>query len=169
MFATSFFPVRSSMSYLLPQDVLNRGVFRARTYYSVVTLPQKGVIVKFSILRECLKLCSLTGVPATIWGHKGIGKSQSVAHIALVGGDDYLDPENKKDLLPMGFIDFRCSQVEASDIRGLPDKQDGRTHFLPPVDMPIGDMTAFEIDKELKEIGDPVLKAKRHPWLIHLG
>lgn len=65
-----------------------------------------------------------------IWGHAGLGKSALVKTIC----------KEKK----FGFIDFRASQIEASDIRGLPDKvispdgKVGRTRFLPPSDMPIG-------------------------------
>ena len=37
----------------------------------------------------------------------------------------------------MGFIDYRCAQIEASDIRGLPDRsQEGTTVYLPPADLP---------------------------------
>jgi hypothetical protein len=39
--------------------------------------------------------------------------------------------------LGVSLIDFRCSQIEAFDLRGLPDKTpDGRTRFLPPADLP---------------------------------
>lgn len=54
-----------------------------------------------------------------------------------------------KKTLPMGFVDLRCSQIEAADIRGLPDKKDGRTIYLPPAELPFGDMTAEEIDRKL--------------------
>jgi MoxR-like ATPase len=62
-----------------------------------------------------------------MWGHKGIGKSASAKQVTL---------ENR-----MGFMDMRCSQIEASDLRGLPDKRGDRTVFLPPADMPRGGMT----------------------------
>ena len=40
--------------------------------------------------------------------------------------------------------------MEASDIRGLPNPgEDGRTHYLPPADMPVGDQTPEQIGEEL--------------------
>ncbi len=65
-----------------------------------------------------------------IWGHCGLGKSSLVEQVCK--------------FKRWGFIDFRASQIEAADLRGLPDKElneDGepiRTIFLPPSDMPIG-------------------------------
>ncbi len=54
-----------------------------------------------------------------------------------------------KKNIPMGFVDLRCSQIEAADIRGLPDKLNGRTVYLPPAELPFGDMTALEIEQKL--------------------
>lgn len=70
--------------------------------------------------------------------------------------------------LPMGFVDLRCSQIEAADIRGLPDKKDGRTVYLPPSELPFGDKTALEIELELnacptkRERDDLELKMQPH-------
>ncbi|GAI81111.1 unnamed protein product, partial [marine sediment metagenome] len=44
--------------------------------------------------------------------------------------------------MKIGCIDMRCSQLEASDLRGLPDREitedgrPGRTFYLPPADLP---------------------------------
>jgi len=74
-----------------------------------------------------------------IWGERGLGKSSLVKQLCV---------END-----MGCIDLRCSQLEASDIRGLPDQgPDGRTHYLPPADMPTGDMTLDAIKTDLGPI-----------------
>jgi hypothetical protein len=55
----------------------------------------------------------------------------------------------------MGFVDLRCSQIEASDVRGLPDQgDDGRTHYLPPADMPVGDMTTDQVTSHLAALLD---------------
>jgi hypothetical protein len=54
--------------------------------------------------------------------------------------------------MKLGFIDFRASQIEASDVRGLPDKKDGRTVYLPPADMPMGGMTWEQLSAELGKI-----------------
>lgn len=93
-------------------------------------------MAKISTIKECVAICGQAGVTPFIWGHRGLGKSSLVKQHAA---------ENQ-----MGFIDLRCSQLEASDIRGLPEAgEDGRTHYLPPSDMPIGDMTDTEITYEL--------------------
>ena len=91
--------------------------------------------MRIDALKRCLLICREANVTAFIWGHKGIGKSSSVKQ---------LTSENR-----MGFIDMRMSQIEASDIRGLPDKREGRTEFLPPADMPRGGMTWEELGKLL--------------------
>lgn len=94
-----------------------------------------------SIIKECVLICGKAGVTPFVWGHRGLGKSSLVKQLAA---------ENQ-----MGFIDLRCSQLEASDIRGLPEAgKDGRTHYLPPAEMPVGDLTDTEITHKLAEILD---------------
>lgn len=72
-----------------------------------------------------------------VWGHRGIGKSSVVRQVC----------HGQK----IGFVDMRCSQMEASDLRGLPDRQDGRTVYLPPAEMPIGDLSYEKLEKMVKE------------------
>lgn len=92
-----------------------------------------------SVIKESVMVCGLAGVTSFIWGHRGLGKSALVKQLAA---------ENR-----MGFVDLRCSQLEASDIRGLPKAgDDGRTHYLPPADMPLGDMTDHEVAVDLAGI-----------------
>lgn len=98
-------------------------------------------MAKISTIKEALKICRAARITPFIWGHRGMGKSSSVLQ--------YCAEDN------MGFIDLRCSQLEASDIRGLPDRIDGRTAYLPPIDMPIGDLTNAEISKQLGNAPDP--------------
>lgn len=88
-------------------------------------------MAKISVIKEAVMLCGKAGITPFIWGHRGLGKSSLVKQLAIENG--------------MGFIDLRCSQLEASDIRGLPKAgEDGRTHYLPPADMPIGDLESIE-------------------------
>ena len=113
----------------------------------------------FHTITEVLKLSREAGVTCYVWGHRGLGKSSMVKQLALAGVGEKVtinDGKKTKEInAPMGFIDLRCSQIEASDLRGLPDKIEGRTTFLPPADMPIGDMTAQEILDQLNKIDDP--------------
>jgi len=96
-------------------------------------------------LKEAILLCRDARVTPFIWGHRGLGKSQITSQTA----DD-----NK-----MGFSDWRLSQSEASDLRGLPlaDRETMTTRFLPPADLPRGGMTWGEYMAEM-ELFD-VLKA----------
>lgn len=80
--------------------------------------------MKVSTLKDAVLLARAAGVTPFVWGHRGVGKSSLHRQIC----------ESQE----MGFIDMRCSQMEASDIRGLPDRVNGRTAFLPPSDMPTG-------------------------------
>lgn len=75
-----------------------------------------------SELKEAVLLCRESGVTAFIWGKHGLGKSSAVLQLS--------------QLMGIGMIDMRCSQLEASDLRGLPDRDGGRTLYLPPADLP---------------------------------
>lgn len=93
-----------------------------------------------------LKLCMEADITANLWGHRGYGKSSIVKQLAEDQG--------------IGFIDMRLSQMEASDVRGLParDVESGRTVYLPPADMPIGDMGCEEVNQMIEDEEDPRLK-----------
>lgn len=97
--------------------------------------------MKFGKLKEAVRLCAAAKVAAIIWGHRGIGKSDAIRQLCAEG--------DGKGGPPMGFVDFRCSQIEASDLRGLPDKEEGRTIYLPPAELPVGGLTAEEIEEVL--------------------
>lgn len=104
-------------------------------------------MANFQIVREVIALCREAKVSTMIWGHRGIGKSSLVEQICEKGD--------------WGYINMRLSEVEASDLRGLPDKANGRTVYLPPADMPIGTMNFEQIQKELEGLeGDEYL----HKW-----
>lgn len=83
-------------------------------------------------LKLAVDLCGKAGITAFIWGHRGLGKSSAVSQLA--------------DALGWGFIDMRLSQSEASDLRGLPDKMNNRTTYLPPADLPHGEFRCLECD-----------------------
>lgn len=98
-------------------------------------------MARIGLLKESVQLCGEAGVTPFIWGHRGLGKSSLVKQTAAQNG--------------WGFIDLRCSQMEASDLRGLPARgEDKRTHFLPPADMPLGDLTDAQIKEKLGKIPD---------------
>jgi len=93
-------------------------------------------MAKISVIKEAILICRNARVTPYIWGHKGLGKSSSVDQLTKS--------------MSWGFIDTRCSQLEASDLRGLPDKSDNRTRYLPPADMPVGDLLPSEIQDILE-------------------
>lgn len=93
--------------------------------------------MKISLMKECVELCGASGVAALVWGNHGIGKSQGVKQLAA-----------EKN---WGFIDMRLSQAEASDLRGFPDKEDGRTIFCPPYELPHGGMDWDEYQAEIEK------------------
>jgi MoxR-like ATPase len=96
-------------------------------------------MAKINVIKEALLICRDAGITPFIWGHRGLGKSSLVQQVAVENG--------------WGFIDLRCSQLEASDIRGLPDRgDDHRTHYLPPADMPVADLQFEDIQRQLVEV-----------------
>lgn len=81
------------------------------------------VAVSVQRAKKIIELVTLNaGVSLWIWGPAGVGKSSLVKQVA-----------QDNDML---CVDFRLSQIEASDLRGLPDRQDGQTVFLPPKTLP---------------------------------
>jgi len=79
-------------------------------------------------LKQAVLLLRLAGVTGFVWGKHGLGKSSAIDQLT--------------DDMDIGMIDMRCSQLEASDLRGLPDREvtedgrPGRTFYLPPADLP---------------------------------
>jgi MoxR-like ATPase len=83
---------------------------------------KKEDLMNVSEAKEAILLCREASVTAFLWGKHGLGKSSAVLQLA--------------HLMGVGMIDMRCSQLEASDLRGLPDRDAGRTLYLPPADLP---------------------------------
>lgn len=83
--------------------------------------------MKVNTLKQALMLNRLAGVTPFVWGSHGIGKSSIIRQLCEANG--------------MGCVDMRLGQLEASDLRGLPcqDRENNRTIYLPPSDMPVGD------------------------------
>lgn len=87
-----------------------------------------GEFMKVSEIKQSILLCRDAGITSFLWGHRGLGKSSLHAQIARNNC--------------WGFINMRCSQMEASDLRGLPDKEEGpngvMTVYRHPADLPHG-------------------------------
>jgi hypothetical protein len=82
------------------------------------------LLVNISDLKIALLICRDAKISSFVWGHRGLGKSQTHKQLA----------ESQR----WGFLDLRCSQMEASDLRGLPDREDGLTVYRAPADLPQG-------------------------------
>ncbi len=122
--------------------------------------------MNFATLRDAIKLCGDAKLTCCIWGHRGIGKSATVKQLVDKGhGHTAVDKDGKTVNLPVGFIDFRLGQIEATDIRGALDKVlvrgRMRTMYCTPVELPVADMTPQQIYAELQAIADPVERAQR--------
>lgn len=116
-------------------------------------------------LKLALKVSHESGVPLFIWGNQGIGKSQGVRQYASSsfhfmreatieeqeeGTDRYIGE------VPYGLVDLRCSQMEASEIRGLPDKDDAeqKVVYFAPGELPRGEWINREGHK-MGKVGSP--------------
>jgi len=92
-------------------------------------------------LKRLIKRAYNTKTPLFIWGTTGIGKSNSVRdtakEIATEEKAEFVENCNNKDK-EFGLGDIRISQLEPSDLRGLPiqDKDKNSTSWLPPSWLP---------------------------------
>lgn len=87
-------------------------------------------------LRQDVKIAYETKTPLFVWGGVGIGKSETIRQIAEeIAKNEKLEiSENANEEGKFGFLDVRISQLEPSDLRGLPiqDIQSGTTKWLFP-------------------------------------
>lgn len=97
-------------------------------------------MASISTIKSALNVCRKANITPFIWGVHGIGKSSAVNQFAK---------QNR-----MGFVDCRCSQMEGVDIRGLVVEDNGRTSYLVPRELPVGDMTYHEVMLELAKVLD---------------
>lgn len=72
--------------------------------------------------QEFLGLARQHHAPVMLWGPPGVGKSQIIAQVA------------RRFEVPL--IDLRLSQMEASDLRGLPFRQGDEVHWATPAMLP---------------------------------
>jgi len=87
-------------------------------------------------LKEDVRTAYETRTPLFVWGAVGIGKSETIRQTAeLIAKSEGLElTENSNDKTKFGFLDVRISQLEPSDLRGLPiqDINGGTTKWLIP-------------------------------------
>ena len=101
---------------------------------------ERGLEMKISELKQAIELLRAGRVTPFIWGHKGLGKSTTVRQYCF---------DNN-----IGFIDFRCAQIEGTELGGLPDKSGDRVTYVPLNDMPTAEITWDQLREELTEIKD---------------
>lgn len=94
--------------------------------------------VKHTELERLIEICYERKVALYVWGAVGIGKSDTIKQaskalakkLKLEFSD--IDIQDGK----FGFVDVRISQLDPSDLRGLPTFHDGQTKWLPPSWLP---------------------------------
>jgi len=91
-------------------------------------------------LNEQLKISYDTKTPLFVWGATGIGKSETIKSTAQeIAKAEKLDfTEDTSNPKAFGFLDIRISQLEPSDLRGLPiqDLKSETTKWLIPSWLP---------------------------------
>jgi len=94
------------------------------------------VNINHAELKEHLQIAYETKTPLFVWGGVGIGKSQTIKQVAqeIAKSKELEFTENANDKEKFGFLDVRISQLEPSDLRGLPiqDVKEGTTKWLFP-------------------------------------
>jgi MoxR-like ATPase len=95
-------------------------------------------MANFATIREAIDICAKAGITLYISGVHGLGKSTLVNQYCT---------DHK-----WGCIDMRLSQKDVTDITGLPkeDLDNMRTIHLPPAQLPVGDLTADEIEAKIQ-------------------
>ncbi|MGC9309977.1 MAG: AAA family ATPase [Candidatus Nanoarchaeia archaeon] len=88
-------------------------------------------------LKELIKIGYEKQIPLFIWGAIGIGKSTAVKEMCKgIAKEQKLEFCEDYDKDKFSFIDVRVSQLEPSDLRGLPSMDNGITKWLPPSWLP---------------------------------
>ena len=114
--------------------------------------------MNIATLKEAIRLCRNASITPFIWGKHGLGKSSAVRQLCMELG--------------IGFIDYRASQIEASDLRGLPDRENGLTVYLPPEELPHGEYRCQTCKTTFGEVGDDRKELrcpKGHPAILNEG
>lgn len=87
----------------------------------------------YSELDIAIAICHDADISPFIWGPRGVGKSNGVKQYCK-------NRFHFGDKIPFFFRDMRAAQMEASELRGLPDKDTGNDTFkyLPSNELPRG-------------------------------
>ncbi len=102
-------------------------------------------------LKEVLKICYDKKTPLFLWGGCGIGKSSVIKQVAKE--------------LEVDFIDVRISQLEPSDLRGLPSVCNGETKWLSPNWLPKGNTKGILFFDELN-LAVPSIQASCYQLIL---
>ena len=90
-------------------------------------------------------------------GKSGIGKSQTIQQAS----------ELLAQHIPnwQGVIDLRLSQMEPTDLRGIPTEKDGKTYWLPPSFLPAPDTAGIILFDEITS-APPSIQAAAYQYIL---
>jgi hypothetical protein len=90
-------------------------------------------------LKYAIHISHLARVPLFVWSARGMGKSSAPRQYCQ--NNFHFTDANGKGIVPFGLRDVRASQMEASEIRGIPKDEPDKNWFryLPPIDLPQGE------------------------------
>ena len=111
-----------------------------------------------------VKICHIAKVSLFTHGFQGLGKSAAIKQ--YIGNHFHFGTE-----IPYGCVDFRAAQMEAADIRGLPEKdeENKRVVYFVPNELPRGEWISSKGNVS-GEPGDPKPKdTKDEKWVQHRG
>lgn len=93
-------------------------------------------MVNHKELKQDVMVAYETKTPLMVWGAVGIGKSETIRQVAsdIAKSFELEVSENANEEGKFGFLDVRISQLEPSDLRGLPiqDTETATTKWLFP-------------------------------------
>lgn len=116
-------------------------------------------------LSLAVEVCHKAGVSLFAHGGQGIGKSTGIKHYC----DSNFHFED--DTIPFGFIDLRCAQMEASEIRGLPDKdvESKRVIYYVPHELPMGEWISDKGNISGHTGSKKPKDTEEEKWSLHKG
>jgi hypothetical protein len=120
-------------------------------------------------LSKFMHIAYVTKTPLYIWGTMGIGKSQNVRDSAkaqaealgLEFSDSMVDSEKA-----FCFIDVRISQLDPSDIRGLPSVDGDATKWLPPSWLPSNPKSKGVLFLDELNLAPPAMQAAAYQLIL---